>query len=366
MGCIVNYRLFGLDVLSGVTAVVEYDRLFYDTVSGFVYGVEETRKTGCPDLLDKAIQAIAGSSALPWIPYRVSGNVVLEARNYSSVTRAMVHRVAPPQETQLEGSCGDAILLDVLYGEIAAVAKLLAVQPAPKTVYQGILEASAGNTASLLEDSEELKGIFSYIAGLSPVVAVNLDKMNKLVYSIQETVEDQIIGDYVTRKTREIEGVQHLEEFKEKCRDKEISLLILVPNIHVPYTLKKSIQKLINELSETGVISYDTRVHLIGYSHGPLQQARNTLIQKGYSHIEHHTVKPGETNRQLASLHGETGECVLTGIILDFGKEDYKQLRETLKDKTVLNALIANRIKYVIRRAEISWDKDQTVVYWPG
>ena len=366
MGCIVNYRLFGLDVLSGVTAVVEYDRLFYDTVSGFVYGVEETRDTTCMNLLDKAIQAIAGSSALPWIPYRVSSGVVLGARNCSSTTRAMVHRVAPPQETQLEDSCGDAVLLDVLYGEIAATAKLLAVQPAPKTVYQSILEASAGNTASLLDESGELRGIFSYIANLSPVVAVNLDKMNRLISSIRETIGDQSIGDYITRKTREIEGVKHLEGFKEKCRDKDISLLILVPNIHVPYTLKRSIQKLTGELSGAGVLGYDTRVHLIGYSHGRLQQARNTLLQEGYRHIEHHIVKPGETQRRLSSIKEKTGECVLIGIILDYGKDDYRQLLETLKDKEVLNALVANRVRYRVRRIGVTLDTGPTVVYWPG
>jgi len=52
--------------------------------------------------------------------------------------------------------------------------------------------------------------------------------------------------------------------------------------------------------------------------------------------------------------------------ILDFGKDDYKQLIKNLEDKILLNALALHRIRYNVRNTTVILDTSPTLIYWAG
>jgi len=126
-----NYRIISFDVLSGILVVAEMDRIIFDTGSGFVYGVEYTRTPADKDKFQKALQALALSTYFPWLPYRVESQV---ARSINSpYYRSIPLRLQEPHtDTRItEDHEPNAEILDLVLGEIAQLAKLLAVSPAP-------------------------------------------------------------------------------------------------------------------------------------------------------------------------------------------------------------------------------------------
>ena len=346
--CIKNYRLIGFDTLSGISVLIEYDKIL-DSQELILYGVEETGGQACSLLLAKAVQALAGSVVIPWIPYRVSGDIVARAGQCLPPVKTAVHQVEsnPP-----EINCHDARLLDAHYGELAMLAKLLALMPGEGTLYTRLAKAAAENTIELLGASNPTTEIYKTIKEISHSVKENIIKIKELIERIErEAVKTGDIEKYIADTSKAAEQPHLLEEYARHC-DNKTNIIILVPKIYVTHSLKEMIKTLTEDLKNKNIKV--EKALIIGYDTPTI----NTTMTELASHLHDTKISKIIITRVdqtvIKKIHSIADrECLLIATLLDFGKEDYKTIQEVLQEKqrnnevkALLQAWTLYRIRY--------------------
>lgn len=334
--CVKNYRLIGFDVLSGLSVLVEYDILLAPE-SGMVYGIEETQGQKCNLLFDKAIQALAGSIILPWIPYRVSNEIVHKASQCSHIVKAAVNIVLPNNNYYNE--CYDARLLDALYGELAMLAKLLSIMPGEGTLFTQLAKVAAANTLDFIDNEGHETWIYKLITEIDNDIKTNLSKIKELILKIMNLQNIKDLEKYISDISRAGEQLDLLKRFATQC-NKKITIIILVPKIYVTHSLKEMIKILEEELNKYKITIEN--LILLGYDNSTLNtvqiELRNRLKQKT---VQTRVISSELSESTIENIINNSvkGGCILVVTLLDFGKEDMKTLISKLEEKKMNNKI---------------------------
>ena len=366
--CVQNYRLIGFDVLSGISVLLEYDKLLasQDLIP---YGIEETTGHACTLLLEKADQVLAGSIVIPWVPYRASHDIVARTGGCPPQVKTAVYQIAsPPPATS---DCRDARLLDAHYGELAMLAKLLALTPGAGTTYTSLAKAAAENAIELLGTGEPETEIYEVIKEISYDVKKNLAKIYETIEKIeQKAAETGDLERYIAKTSEAAEQPHLLKYYSDYCNNKT-NLIILVPKIYVTYSLKMIIKILTDNLEDSNIVA--ERALIIGYDTPTV----NTVEAELKGRLRHTTVSKmvisGVDERVIEKIHNVIAgsRCVLFVTILDFGKEDYLTILEALREKyhnneikALLQAWTLYRIRYEFRHEKANLRTRPVVVYY--
>lgn len=368
MGCISNYRLVGFDVLSGLSVLVEYDKLVYDR-DCIPYGVEETRDYRCSNLAEKAVQAIGGSILIPWTPYRVGSDIGLRAKQCQREVRGAVSQVEAPSPGP--GDCADARLLDAYYGELAMLAKQLALLPGEGSLYTSLAQMAAENSLELVPNND-YKEVYKLIAGMSGDVPSNLEIIEKLIkLKLMKGVLDDL-EHYIAEISEKGSGKELLEEFSQNCPGR-ITFIVLVPKLYVSYSHRAMVKSLLESLKSS--ISTINDVIIIGYDKSTINNTRSQILELAkklkltIKNIKQLRLMKKLVQKQLEEMISRIpqSDCVIVATLLDFGKEDLEALLSLLQNRLAYKTIKAYLLVWTINRIRYEYNRiSKTSVFKSG
>ena len=366
LGCLSNYRLASLDVYSGINMLVEYDKLIFDVLGNMVYGIEETRSRSCSSLLDKATQALSGSAILPWIPYRLSQDIVENAKPCPPKIKNSIYIMAPPRENEVK--CEDARLLDAFFSEMAILAKLLALMPVQGNTYMQLVKIASLNTSALLTNTNSYwREIYDYLTSINEDIAKNLKTLERLATRLRSQDSNcKDIEKCIVEISESHEGKELFNKFRTECNGEAV-LIILMPRLYVTYSIKNMINSLCEAVKDIKI----RNILVIGYDKLNIVQSQirekcslNSKYLVMYKDQEFESIK-----NEIKTI--SSNNCVIISTLVDFPKDNYEKIITYLNSllqnnqvKRLLLTLIQYRIGYTMRNGQANTKKDPAVIYY--
>jgi len=357
--CLSRYRLFSMDVLAGIAALAEYDKIFFN--HNFVFGVEEISGVISSSLAyQKTLQALALSLYFPWLPYRIDNNILKVLANFKNYYSSSGYRYTNIPLADVEKAvCLDTQPYDLILGELANIIKYSALVPAYRSSYEELLQQSLKNIKELLEGLTLHGNIDIYELVVENIFTASSlsDRLNE-IHKVLGKLNNIINRDVLIKLRDEIEDIKYFpEEFK---KNKEWNLIMFLPFIQTEYYALELLRYLIRRFLKNvhlNVTIYHPYISNVVYAlREELKNLYITFMDKKYRIDRYEDVK--KLIEELTDYIENSARPVMVVIVLDLEKTLLYELTYTLfniKNKPLIFGVLTTRITFDENKNEVSY-----------
>ncbi|BEP17276.1 hypothetical protein PYJP_06280 [Pyrofollis japonicus] len=276
----------------------------------FVYGIEESQARGETLLYQKALQSLASTLYMPWLPYRADKTIVNRTR--MPLYRAILERFRANSSAT---SCQDLNILDAIFGEFFSLVKLLAISPASRTFYEELVESSARNALEVLGNDNVVSDIYRLLREML--------KENSMVERLRKLYSFVSQGQWSTMLDQEQGALQVLRGLTSKCGG-SVNLFLLYPVVHSTYYFVELTKYVINKVKSVGITLNAIWLVYPHVSASAIRDIENRLHRElaspnKLSYQLRKREDAGEVAEEIVEIVPEN-ECSVLVIVLDLAK----------------------------------------------
>jgi len=357
--CLSRYRLFSIDILAGIAALAEYDKIFFN--HDFAFGVEEIMGDISSNFAyQKTLQALALSSYFPWLPYRIDNNILKVLVNLKNHYSSSGYRyVNIPLADVKKAICLDTQPYDLILGELANVIKYSALVPAYRSSYEELLQQSLKNTRELL------KGLALHgNINIHELIVENIFTISSLsgrlneIHKVLNKLNNVINRDVLIKLRDEIENMKDFpEEFK---KNKEWNLMMFLPSMHTEYyaleLLKYLIKNFLKSICLNVTIYHPYIPNVVDALKKELKDLCTTFMDKKYRIDRYEDIK--KIVEELIDYIESSNRPTIIVIMLDLEKALLCELTcalSNIKDRPLVFGVLTTRITFNENKNEVSY-----------